>query len=97
MDGALVFWSCLILSILGFSLNIVVKQKLYKSFVVIAILMSLFPITWVTIDCYKNSSSEACVWGQSFMPLYLGFAILFAAPVSFLIYYFGKKIWHRLR
>ena len=97
MDGALIFWSILIVSVFCLSLYIVIKQKSYKPFGIIAFLISLFPIVWVAVDCYKSSSSEACVWGQSFMPLYFGFAILLATPICFLIYYFGNVLWKRLR
>ncbi len=96
MDGALVVWCLLIFSVLCLSLCIIIKQNLYKPFVVISFLISLFPIVLVAVDCYQSSSSEACVWGQSLMPLYLGFAILFAAPICFLIYYFGNVLWKKL-
>ena len=97
MDNPLIFWSLLIISALCLSFTIVIKQKLYKPFAIIALFISLFPITLVTIDCYSNSHSEACVWGKSFMPLYLGISLLFVTPIVFIVYYFGKKLWKKLK
>lgn len=93
MDGALIFWCFLAVFSFSFSIYIVIKQKKYKSFGIIAVLLSLIPIIWVVSDCFKNNSSEACVWGQAFMPFYLGLAILFFTPIFFLMYFFGKKLW----
>ena len=97
MDKAIIFWAVLFLLLLLFSLLLVKRQKEYKALGIIAILMSLFPVTWVAIDCSKNKSSEACVWGVSFMPLYLGMALLVATPIGFLIYYLSKKLWLKIR
>jgi len=93
MDTDIILWLALFFSIFILSIYIVIKQKTYKSYSVISIILPLFPITGVTIDCYQNRSSEACVWGQAFIPLYLIFSVLAATPIVFLIYYFGKKLW----
>ena len=97
MDGVLAFWTFLVLSIWGYSLRIVIKQNLFRPFGIIAILMSLFPMAWVAFDCYQKSSSEACVWGKSLIILYIGFTVIFVAPIIFLIYYFSKKTWNSFK
>jgi len=97
MDDALAFWAFLILTIWSYSLGIVIKQKLFKPFAIIAILISIFPIAWVAFDCYQNTGAEACVWGKYFIVLYLGFAVIFTTPILFLIYYFGRKVWRSFR
>ena len=97
MDGALMFWCFLIVFLFSMSLYVVIKQKMYKSFGVIAILLSVFSIIWVAIDCYKKYSSEACGWGQAFMPFYLGLAIFLFTPFFFLAYFFGKKLWLKFK
>jgi len=94
MDVTLAFWAFLILNIWGYSLRITIKQKLFKPLGIIATLMSITSITWVAFDCYQSATSEACVWGKSFLILYLGFAIVFVTPILLLIYYFSKKVWH---
>jgi len=69
------------------------KQSLSRPFAVTAVLCTLTAIALVGLDCYQSSSSEACVWGKSLILLYIGFAVVFAAPIIFLIYYFCKKAW----
>ena len=93
MVTPLLFWGAFALFLFGYSLVLVNKERAYKTLAVIAVLMCLLPIAWVTVDCSKNNSSEACVWGQAYMPLSLGIALLIGTPLGFLVYYYSKKLW----
>lgn len=92
MDGALVFWVILFLTLLGVAIYVMLKQRAYKQFGIIVFLVSLIPTVLVATDCYKNSSSEACVWGQSLFLLYLAGVMFCVAPIIFLIYCFAKSL-----
>ena len=91
MSDALAIWGSIILVIWSYSVGVVVTQKLYKSFSIIAVSVSTAPIVWVAFDCYQSASSEACVWGKALVILYVGLSIVLLAPIVFLIYYFSKK------
>lgn len=95
MSGFVLFWGFLTLLIFGYSVSLVVGQRAYKTAGVIALLVCLLPIFWVAADCFANSSSEACVWGKAYMPLYLGISILIGAPLGFLVYHFSLKLFSR--
>lgn len=94
MNGHPILWIffALPLLLLGFSAYIVSKHKAYKSYGIIAVIFSLITTFLATSDCYLNSASEACVWRQSFMLLYLGFLVLLMASTVFLIRFYGKKL-----
>ncbi len=95
MIGVFLFWGSLVLLLFGYSVRLVVAQKAYKTLGVIALLVCLYPIFWVTADCFVDGLSEACVWGKAYMPLYLGIAIVIGTPLGFLVYHFGRKLFGR--
>ena len=93
MSNPLVVWAVIVLFLFGYSIALVRREKTYKTLAIIALLMCIYPITGVLIDCYKDAGSEACVWNQGFLPLYLAVAIFIATPLGFLVYHFGRKAW----
>ena len=64
MDGALMVWCFLIVFLFSMSLYVVIKQKMYKTFGVIAILLSVFSIIWVAMDCYKKTLQKHVYGGR---------------------------------
>ena len=93
MTTPLVVWALIVLFLFGYSISLVRREKAYKTLAIIALLMCMYPITGLVIDCYKNAGSEACVWNKGLLPLYLAVAIFIATPLGFLVYHFGRKVW----
>lgn len=62
---------------------LIIKRKNYITAIIIFAPCIAFPIIWVRRDCIIHSSSEACVWGQAFMPLYLGIALVTGSVIYF--------------
>lgn len=45
--------------------------------------------------CGREPMSEACVWGKSFLPLSVGLALLFGAPVIFALILLVERMLRR--
>jgi uncharacterized membrane protein len=93
MDGALIFWLGVTIIIIVLSAIVVHKRKNYKTLFAAIIAIMIIPIIIVSQDCIQNSSSEACVWGQSFMPLYFGFSLFVGGPILFLLISFFTWVY----
>lgn len=46
----------------------------------------------VVVKCQSSPTSEACVWGKSFLPLTIGAAIMLATPLIYLVLTGIKKL-----
>lgn len=84
VDTELIFWLCVWAGINALAVYLLVMTRRYRMYFLVTLFCLLVPITLVSMDCMENPSSEACVWGQSFMPLYLAVAAFGSAPVLFL-------------
>lgn len=93
MGGPILFWLVIIVVIISISVIVLLRNKNYKSLVVSAVTVIAIPFVMVGKSCIQNSSSEACVWGQSFMPFYLGLAVLVGTPILFLLISFFAWVY----
>src|SRR5690606_29132463 len=67
------------------ALYVITKRRNTKAALGAVTISVLVPIVVVAFDCIEDRISEACVWGQALMPLYLGFALLAGAPFLYLM------------
>jgi len=85
MDGIKIFWLIL------FSIPIILASYIFNKsrnhkVVLIAFLVAIaLPVVPVIFYCNENRMSEACVWGQSLLPLYEIFAVFVGFPIIYLL------------
>ncbi len=85
MDGIKLLW------LIVFSIPIILASYIYyksrnHKVVLIALLVAIaFPVVPVIFYCNENRMSEACVWGQSLLPLYEIFAVFVGFPMIYLL------------
>jgi len=82
---AYISWIVTLAVLIGFALFSLVKLKNYRTAILAVAISLLTPFLWVGSECAASRTSEACVWGQSFMPLYIGLALLVGVPVVYLL------------
>ena len=87
-------WGISFLLLIISALWLVKRRKNYITATTIYGFCILFPVIWVGHDCYVRSSSEACVWGQAFMPFYLVAALIFGS-VFYLIWIFCLTLYEK--
>ncbi len=85
MLGPLIFWSTVIIALIAGSIFVATRVKNKKTALLSTLISLLTPVVIVGIDCLERSTSEACVWGKSFMPLYIGVALIIGAPIMYLL------------
>ena len=62
-----------------------------------AAIAAAMPWVEVRLTCYRNPSSEACVWGKAYLPLSTGISTVFFTPLVFLILWLIERGFRRLR
>ena len=82
MSSTLIAVFLVILAATGIML---LRVRNYRTAIVAMVVAVAIPILWVGFDCLSNRTSEACVWGKSFMPLFLGIAVVIGAPLLYLL------------
>jgi len=82
MNNTLILVFLVILAATGVTL---LRVRNYRTAVAAMAVSIAIPILWVGFDCFSNSASEACVWGKSFMSLFLGIAVVIGAPLLYLL------------
>ena len=81
MSLPLLMWGSGFFLLVIMAICLVIKKKNYLTAIIIYGFCISFPIVWVSRDCIIRSSSEACVWGQAFMPFYLGVALVMGSVI----------------
>ena len=85
MDGTKILWLIVILIPIILASYIYFKCRNHKVVVVAFLVAIAFPVVPVIFYCNENRMSEACVWGQSLLPLYELFAVFVGFPVIYLL------------
>jgi hypothetical protein len=96
MDAILVFWLTVGIAVIICSILLARMQKKFKQLILIAIITLLIPVVYVSVDCFINSHSEACIWGESYMPLYAAFMLIYTTPIIFILLRFGVLIKQKI-
>ena len=71
-----------ILSLIAVAVWLMVKTRSYIAALFVTAICCMVPVGCVMRDCMIRSTSEACVWGKSFLPLYLFLALGAASVLS---------------
>ena len=90
MDGTKILWLIVILIPIIFASYIYYKSRNHKVVVIAFLFAIAFPVVPVILYCNESRMSEACVWGQSLLPLYEIFAVFVGFPTIYLLLSFIK-------
>ena len=71
------------------------RKRNYKTLATAFSLALLAPCFYVVFECVINRTSEACVWGKSFLPLYTLLFASYVFPVLFLLLSFFIYIYRK--
>ncbi len=74
--GFFATFAVLVLVALVVGVVAVVRSRRFWSAAAVYLIAFLIPVGFVWADCLESRISEACVWGQSFMPLYWGASVI---------------------
>ena len=84
----------LILAFIFYSVAFYFIRKRSHPIAFYSILISfVLPIVLVSISCVKRATSEACVWGQAFLPLYWLASLILAAPIIYFVISFVSHLY----
>jgi len=84
MDGPKI-WLIIILIPIILSSYIYYKNRNHRVVFIAFLVAVAFPVVPAIVNCKENRMSEACVWGQSLLPLYEIFAVFVGLPMIYLV------------
>ncbi len=96
MSPTLLFWGGVVIALIAGSVTVLRRRRSYRTALLATLLSAAPPIANVLWECTERYDSEACVWGQSLLPLYLGFFLLVEAPALFLLFSLFVWGWRQL-
>ena len=96
MEKIKILWLIAILIPIILAAYIYYRRRNHKVIVIAFVVAIAVPVMPVIFHCNENRTSEACVWGQSLLPLYETFTVFVGFPIIYLflslLIYAVKKV-----
>lgn len=96
MDNDLISWFVVILIVLTIMAFLVYRFKNFKTLIASLTISIAIPILNVRYECFQNHSSEACVWGKSYLSFSLGLIAVIGTPILYLLFSFLYWLYKKI-
>ncbi len=73
------------------------QRRDFRTAALCLLLALSLPLLWTLGYCQLDARSEDCVWSKAFLPVFLGLAAAFLAPLVYLLVHMFGLLWRALR